>query len=67
MGCRQIAKKALRPGDQQRFVDCIGEGGGETASKLEQFHIAVPLDSLIPVRTETHTPAHWTALDSSNT
>ena len=37
---QQIAKKALRPGDQQRFVDCIGDGGGETAAKLEQFHVA---------------------------
>ena len=37
---QQIAKKALRPGDQQRFVDCIGDDGGQTAAKLEQFHVA---------------------------
>ena len=41
-------RKALRAGDQQRFVDCIGEEGAQTASKLEQFHVSVPLDSLIP-------------------
>jgi hypothetical protein len=72
---QQIAKQALRPGEQQRFVDCVvsacgrvpwkcrmlmrgaiccgcsqGEDGGATADKLEQFHVAVPLDGLIAVR-----------------
>ena len=27
---QQIAAKALRPGDQQRFVDCVGEGAEAT-------------------------------------
>ena len=44
---QQIASKALRPGDQQRFVDCIGEEGQATASKLEQYHFSVPLDGLV--------------------
>jgi len=45
---QQIASKALRPGDQQRFVDCVGEGAEQTATKLEQFWLTVPLDSLLP-------------------
>eukprot|EP01047_Picozoa_sp_COSAG01_P057514 COSAG01_NODE_6657_length_3560_cov_5.515458_2_plen_447_part_00 len=45
---QEIASKALRPGDQQRFVDCVGEGAEQTATKLEQYWLAVSLEQLLP-------------------
>ena len=45
---QQIARQALRPAGAQKFVDCVGEGEEQTASKLEQFQLSVPLESLIP-------------------
>ncbi|KAJ1631281.1 P-loop containing nucleoside triphosphate hydrolase protein [Pavlovales sp. CCMP2436] len=46
---RQIAAKAMRPGDASRSVDCVGEGQSDiTAELLEQRYVSCKQSDLLP-------------------
>ncbi|KAJ1616752.1 P-loop containing nucleoside triphosphate hydrolase protein [Pavlovales sp. CCMP2436] len=45
---KQIAASALRPGDQQRHIDCVGTAQDATADALDQYVLVCALQNLLP-------------------
>lgn len=46
---REISARALRQGDAQRFIDCVGEGEKDKAADLlDQYFLVVPLQEILP-------------------
>lgn len=45
---KQIAAYALRPGDAQRHIDCVGTEHDATADALDQYYVVCELPQLLP-------------------
>jgi ATP-dependent RNA helicase MSS116 len=45
---KEIAAHALRPGDQQRHIDCVGSDLDATADALDQYFLTCSLAQLLP-------------------
>lgn len=45
---KQIAAYALRPGDAQRHIDCVGSEHDATADALDQYYLVCALPQLLP-------------------